>query len=396
MDGFIKDATIERLLQQDPALARCKVRVDAESQRGSLIDIIRRVTGGTSSNAQNDLKRIFKKNPELEKRCANIRINGTGRICTVADAPVAIDIILTHPCDAVKAFRLEYYRHRPAAGISDVHLQAVINKDLSENAYLELKRQELETTKIGADVELKRQEADVERTRIHAATTQKQSDADTERLRIKAHFKLRKAEIKTQQATRPSHRRNPLTKTARRLLWDTLVGKQFFAKCMGGCKDGAINPIGAKYLPTKRHEASRDLVSPENIKLVCKQCMNNSMHMCLVSPAKEKTRVLTWLNTNGPVYEAKCYCCRTVNFNFYHGWDAGHVMPSSKDGCGDFKNLRPICKDCNMDMGTEHMETYINNNNYNTPDTHPGDTNSSRSEVHNMYKKLLNTSKHTH
>jgi hypothetical protein len=101
----IKDATIEELLQLNPALSYCKIRVDVESQRGSVIDSIRWMTGGTSSNAQTELKRLFKSNPGLEKRCAEIQINGTGRACTVASAPTLIEIIQTHPCDAAKEFR---------------------------------------------------------------------------------------------------------------------------------------------------------------------------------------------------------------------------------------------------------------------------------------------------
>ena len=79
------DATLDQLLQLNPALAQYHIRVDQETQKGSVIDVIRLVTGCSSSNSQNELRRLLLTNLELGEKCTSLRINGKGKLTPVAD-----------------------------------------------------------------------------------------------------------------------------------------------------------------------------------------------------------------------------------------------------------------------------------------------------------------------
>ncbi|MBU2009191.1 MAG: HNH endonuclease [Chloroflexi bacterium] len=69
-------------------------------------------------------------------------------------------------------------------------------------------------------------------------------------------------------------------------------------------------------------------------------------------PLKEAT----WKKYFGPEAEGRCYVCKTAItvFNF----DAGHNKASVKGGKDKLENLRPICHQCNLAMGTMSIETY--------------------------------------
>lgn len=60
--------------------------------------------------------------------------------------------------------------------------------------------------------------------------------------------------------------------------------------------------------------------------------------------------------------KAKCWCCREndiVMISFH----AGHVVPESKGGETTVENLRPICSNCNLSMGTTDMMDFIKKHN---------------------------------
>ncbi len=70
------------------------------------------------------------------------------------------------------------------------------------------------------------------------------------------------------------------------------------------------------------------------------------------SSVKEKL----WLNYNGKKYQGLCFVCKkeidTKNF------EAGHVIPASKNGSDNISNLRPICKSCNRSMGDMNLNEF--------------------------------------
>jgi hypothetical protein len=101
-DTSWSDVTLDQLLELNPALAQCNIRVDKESQQGSTIDVIRLVTGSDVKRASENMSRL---SSELTARCGQLRINGKGRITPVADAPTLIEIIWELPGKAAKSFR---------------------------------------------------------------------------------------------------------------------------------------------------------------------------------------------------------------------------------------------------------------------------------------------------
>lgn len=63
----------------------------------------------------------------------------------------------------------------------------------------------------------------------------------------------------------------------------------------------------------------------------------------------------TYFGSNGT---AKCICCHhnEIKMNDFH---AGHYISESNGGEVKLDNLRPICKGCNLSMGTTNMDDYM-------------------------------------
>ena len=63
---------------------------------------------------------------------------------------------------------------------------------------------------------------------------------------------------------------------------------------------------------------------------------------------------IVWEHYNGQVWSAKCYVpwCNNVIDCMSSNWHLGHNIPESKGGETCLENLRPICSDCNLGMGS--------------------------------------------
>lgn len=63
---------------------------------------------------------------------------------------------------------------------------------------------------------------------------------------------------------------------------------------------------------------------------------------------------LVWEHYCGPTWKAKCYVkwCGNVMHCMSSDWHVGHNIPESKGGLTTVQNLRPICSDCNLGMGS--------------------------------------------
>ncbi len=71
-------------------------------------------------------------------------------------------------------------------------------------------------------------------------------------------------------------------------------------------------------------------------------------------------RYICWLYNYGLVKKHKCIVCRNKTLYFKNLWHAGHIKAKSLGGNNNpFTNLIPICPECNMDMGTQHMAEYV-------------------------------------
>ena len=63
-----------------------------------------------------------------------------------------------------------------------------------------------------------------------------------------------------------------------------------------------------------------------------------------------------WSKYCGEKTNDNCWCCKkTIDILTYH---AGHILAEANGGQVSLDNLRPICGDCNVAMGTENMEDY--------------------------------------
>ena len=51
-----------------------------------------------------------------------------------------------------------------------------------------------------------------------------------------------------------------------------------------------------------------------------------------------------------------CQCCgKSIHFT---EWDAGHVVAVSNGGDNSIENLKPVCRACNLSMGSDNMEEF--------------------------------------
>ena len=75
------------------ALLQSKVRVDAATNRGSVIGLLKVLTGQNSGNCSKVLGRIAVTYPELTPRWSQLQINGSGRETPVADAATLVEIV---------------------------------------------------------------------------------------------------------------------------------------------------------------------------------------------------------------------------------------------------------------------------------------------------------------
>ena len=65
-----------------------------------------------------------------------------------------------------------------------------------------------------------------------------------------------------------------------------------------------------------------------------------------------------WTKYCGEKMVDGCWCCKKeIDVLTYH---AGHILAEANGGLVTLDNLRPICTDCNVAMGTENMKDYAN------------------------------------
>ncbi|CAN0242911.1 unnamed protein product [Phaeothamnion confervicola] len=82
------------------------IRVDAETKKGSVIDVIRLVHPAyTSANASQTLTNFLQGVPDMINRIDKLRINGKGKLTPVADAATLVEIIWSLPGTAARDFR---------------------------------------------------------------------------------------------------------------------------------------------------------------------------------------------------------------------------------------------------------------------------------------------------
>jgi hypothetical protein len=72
----------------------------------------------------------------------------------------------------------------------------------------------------------------------------------------------------------------------------------------------------------------------------------------------QKIRMLVWREYIGNSMDGKCWTCKDKMT--IESWHAGHIIPTCKGGKNTVDNLRPICQSCNLSMGSQNMNDFIN------------------------------------
>lgn len=81
------------------------IRVDTETQQGSVFDVVKMVLRCDSSSSNTVFSRLKEDFPQLKSGCTRIRINGKGQLTPVADAKTLIQIVMLLPGKASAKFR---------------------------------------------------------------------------------------------------------------------------------------------------------------------------------------------------------------------------------------------------------------------------------------------------
>jgi len=85
------------------------------------------------------------------------------------------------------------------------------------------------------------------------------------------------------------------------------------------------------------------------------------------APISGELRYQVWKKYVGKYLKTKCFCCRMneiTPFTYYNTFQAGHIISDHDGGKTSIENLLPICRDCNMLMGSEHWDVYVERNNF--------------------------------
>lgn len=100
----------------------------------------------------------------------------------------------------------------------------------------------------------------------------------------------------------------------------------------------------------------------------------------------QKVRMTIWRRAFS-TWDGVCYCCGD-NIQ-YENFDVGHIIASVKGGADTIDNLRPVCRSCNLSMGTRHMDEFITSHGYPGP---PKD----KKEKRKRKKKVRRSKKNVH
>ena len=118
--------------------------------------------------------------------------------------------------------------------------------------------------------------------------------------------------------------------------------------CNNMCKQhhNNLEPEGSK-IPKNTKILSQDPLPPKKDKPKKKESI----------PAAIKTLVWNkWVGEKEA--EAGCYACRVTTISMRHH-HVGHVVSEKHGGKCTIDNLRPVCANCNLSMGTMNMNEYI-------------------------------------
>ena len=133
-------------------------------------------------------------------------------------------------------------------------------------------------------------------------------------------------------------------------------------KLFGGTVNKFINNVSARYGANR--EELLEMWNDEHMRFNPEWNRIKIVGSKPGKPKQRKTRIpaslkkLVWNTYIGEsVGSSKCLCC---NYSMIQQIDfhCGHVVPEAKGGPTTVENLRPICAQCNLCMGTNNLEEF--------------------------------------
>ena len=119
-----------------------------------------------------------------------------------------------------------------------------------------------------------------------------------------------------------------------------------------------ICKIEPKLVPFDKAVLPKDIL--EFDKFVLDRELVNE-HRQLRSEYMSTTRAALWVSCHGLNKKSTCFCDKEIISNTF---ERAHIIPKSKGGPDTLDNLWATCKDCNDDMGEEHMYKWAQSKGY--------------------------------
>ena len=112
----------------------------------------------------------------------------------------------------------------------------------------------------------------------------------------------------------------------------------------------------------KRHENTCKNKSTQKSPTDSLQDKNKKIKKNRRKSIDPELRKSVWDKYIGKATNSKCFCCRKKEitpFTYNNTFQAGHIISHKHGGPDTIDNLIPICRDCNMNMGEEDWDEYV-------------------------------------
>jgi hypothetical protein len=76
-------------------------------------------------------------------------------------------------------------------------------------------------------------------------------------------------------------------------------------------------------------------------------------------PISSTMKRMVWnINIGEEIGKFKCLCCKVTDIT-QMSFHCGHIIPESRGGATIVSNMRPICQNCNLSMGSKNMDEFM-------------------------------------
>jgi len=128
---------------------------------------------------------------------------------------------------------------------------------------------------------------------------------------------------------------------------------------MGACQSIKVDDNNVKTVNKKTSKKTRTQIVAGNFNGVKNEATKPNHYKKKSIPKALKKQVWDkWVGEN--VGMTKCLCCNHQNIRQIE-FHCGHVIAEKNGGKTNVDNLRPICAQCNLSMGTMNMDEFQKN-----------------------------------